>query len=213
MTEIDQALSLEDFTKNACSEVDYRFNGKELDQETGLHYYGARYYQNRISSWLSVDPMAMEGHNVSMTPYHFSSNNPVMRVDPDGMNDKEWEVNLETGETYEVGNRGGDEIDYISYVDGEGTVLWEEETDVTNFESPRMFVDFSDPYFMPSSELRKPGIHGVVNQSIYPTFDLVDVVLGVAGGYYAGKGVGWLTGFILGRTTSETVPKSINAWR
>lgn len=72
---------------NHAFDSPYRFNGKELDQETGLHYYGARYYQNRISSWLSVDPKAMEGHNISMTPYHFSSNNPVMRVDPDGMND------------------------------------------------------------------------------------------------------------------------------
>lgn len=65
----------------------YRFNGKELDQETGLAYYGARYYDNQLSMWLSVDPMAMGGHNISMAPYHFSSNNPVMRIDPNGMND------------------------------------------------------------------------------------------------------------------------------
>lgn len=65
----------------------YRFNGKELDQETGLAYYGARYYDNKISMWLSVDPLAMERHNITMTPYHFSSNNPIMRVDPDGLSD------------------------------------------------------------------------------------------------------------------------------
>lgn len=65
----------------------YRFNGKELDEETGLAYYGARYYDNKLSMWLSVDPLAMEGHNIFLSPYHSSSNNPVMRVDPDGMFD------------------------------------------------------------------------------------------------------------------------------
>lgn len=44
--------------KKACREVEYRFNGKELDQETGLAYYGARYYANQLSMWLSVDPLA-----------------------------------------------------------------------------------------------------------------------------------------------------------
>ncbi|GGH70084.1 hypothetical protein GCM10011318_11780 [Phaeocystidibacter marisrubri] len=29
----------------------------------------------------------MEGKNMSLTPYHFTSNNPVMRIDPDGLND------------------------------------------------------------------------------------------------------------------------------
>ena len=60
----------------------YRFNGKELDPETGLAYYGARYYQNKLSLWLSVDPLATEYPNV--TPYSFSNNNPIALVDPDG---------------------------------------------------------------------------------------------------------------------------------
>ncbi|MFV0289640.1 MAG: RHS repeat domain-containing protein [Mangrovibacterium sp.] len=33
----------------------FLFNGKELDEETGLYYYGARYYNARVSLWLSVD--------------------------------------------------------------------------------------------------------------------------------------------------------------
>ncbi|MFV0531550.1 MAG: RHS repeat-associated core domain-containing protein, partial [Flavobacteriales bacterium] len=32
----------------------YLFNAKELNEETGLYYYGARYYNPRISLWLSV---------------------------------------------------------------------------------------------------------------------------------------------------------------
>lgn len=29
----------------------YKFNAKELDVETDLYYYGARYYNPRLSIW------------------------------------------------------------------------------------------------------------------------------------------------------------------
>lgn len=35
-------LTLESFVKNARRGIVYRFNGKELDEETGLACYGAR---------------------------------------------------------------------------------------------------------------------------------------------------------------------------
>ncbi len=60
----------------------YKFNGKELDEETGLYYYGARYYNPRISVWLSVDPLAEK--YPSYSPYTFCLNNPVIYTDPDG---------------------------------------------------------------------------------------------------------------------------------
>ena len=65
----------------------YKFNGKELDQETGLYYYGARYYDPRASIWLSVDPLAEM--QLNKTPYHYCSNNPVKRIDPIGMIDED----------------------------------------------------------------------------------------------------------------------------
>jgi RHS repeat-associated protein len=36
----------------------YKFNGKEQDGETGYYYYGARYYNPRVSLWLNVDPLS-----------------------------------------------------------------------------------------------------------------------------------------------------------
>lgn len=60
----------------------YLFNGKELDEETNLYYYGARYYDPTISVWASVDPQADEFPGIS--PYAYSVNNPVNYVDPDG---------------------------------------------------------------------------------------------------------------------------------
>ena len=60
----------------------YRFSGKELDQETGLSYFGARYYDPKYSFWLSVDPLAEKFPNAS--PYNYCLGNPVNLVDPDG---------------------------------------------------------------------------------------------------------------------------------
>ena len=69
----------------------YLFNGKELDEETGLYYYGARYYDPKMSVWYSTDPMEMDYPWVST--YTHTKNNPLRYVDPDG-ND-EWDINEE----------------------------------------------------------------------------------------------------------------------
>jgi len=60
----------------------YKFNAKELDQETGWYYYGARYYDPSVSQWLSVDPLAYK--MPSWSPYSYTFNNPVRFIDPDG---------------------------------------------------------------------------------------------------------------------------------
>ncbi len=66
----------------------YLFNGKELDEETGLYYYGARYYDARTSVWLAVDPLAEEMPGWS--PYNYTFNNPIAFTDPDG--NKPWPI-------------------------------------------------------------------------------------------------------------------------
>lgn len=60
----------------------YKFNAKEIDSETGLYYYGARYYDPKTSTWLSVDPKLDKYPGYS--PYNFTLNNPVIYSDPDG---------------------------------------------------------------------------------------------------------------------------------
>ena len=60
----------------------YKFTGKELDDETGLYYFGARYYDPKTSIWLSVDPLAEKYAFAS--PYNYCLNNPSMFTDPDG---------------------------------------------------------------------------------------------------------------------------------
>ena len=61
----------------------WKFNGKELDDATGMYYYGARYYDPRISIFVSVDPLAEKF--VGRSPYEYCFNNPVNLIDPTGM--------------------------------------------------------------------------------------------------------------------------------
>ncbi len=83
----------------------YKFNGKELDEETGLYYYGARYYDPRTSIWLSVDPLAEDYPN--WNPYNYTMQNPINLIDPTGMSseDNDWrrgsngELIAEAGDT------------------------------------------------------------------------------------------------------------------
>jgi RHS repeat-associated protein len=51
-------------------------------EQTGNFYYGARYYDPKISVWLSVDPWRNKYPYI--TPYNFVENNPLILVDPDG---------------------------------------------------------------------------------------------------------------------------------
>ena len=43
--------------RNGAWNLPYLFNSKELDEETGLYYYGARYLNPTNGRWLSVDPL------------------------------------------------------------------------------------------------------------------------------------------------------------
>ena len=62
----------------------YLFNAKELDEETGLYYYGARYLDPAGARWLSVDPM-WEDYRV-LSPYSFCAGNPI-RLENNGGKD------------------------------------------------------------------------------------------------------------------------------
>jgi RHS repeat-associated protein len=75
--------------------VPYRFGAKELDEETGLYYHGARYYNPRTSVWQSTDPILgsyLDGkpaggvqNSANLALYSYAHNNPVKYTDPDGL--------------------------------------------------------------------------------------------------------------------------------
>ena len=72
----------------------YSFNAKELDEETGMYYYEARYYAPPV--FISRDPLMSE--KPWLTPYHYCSNNPIGRVDPSGYEDLETDYRNNKGE-------------------------------------------------------------------------------------------------------------------
>ena len=60
----------------------YRYVGKERDQESGLYYYGARYYAAWTCRFISVDPLA--GKYNWQSSYVHADNNPINKIDHRG---------------------------------------------------------------------------------------------------------------------------------
>ncbi len=69
-----------------------RSSGKERDSETGLDYFGARYYGSSMGRWMSPDwsagptgvPYADFSNPQSLNLYTYVGNNPLSRTDADG---------------------------------------------------------------------------------------------------------------------------------
>ncbi len=61
----------------------YKYCGKERDEETGLYYYGMRYYAAWICRFVSVDPLQFKYPHY--TPYQYAGNKPITYIDLDGL--------------------------------------------------------------------------------------------------------------------------------
>ena len=68
---------------SSSEDLPYKFNGKELDEETGLYYYGARYMDPMASIWYGVDKLTEK--YVSVSSYTYCNGNPIANIDVMGM--------------------------------------------------------------------------------------------------------------------------------
>ncbi len=62
-----------------------RFSSKEFHANSGLYYFGFRYYDPNLQRWLNQDPL---GELSSLHLYRFASNDPVNRIDTNGDKDE-----------------------------------------------------------------------------------------------------------------------------
>jgi len=69
-------------TSGSDPDLPFKFNGKERDPETGMLYYGARYYMPKYCQWPTCDPLELNYPEISSYCYTF--NNPLSYFDPDG---------------------------------------------------------------------------------------------------------------------------------
>ncbi|MBO4370379.1 MAG: hypothetical protein J5808_03335 [Paludibacteraceae bacterium] len=76
LTDIDSILH------NGTYRTRYLFNGKEMDSETGLYYYGARYYEPKHAFWYGVDPLT-EKYPFN-SAFVYCNGNPIRFADPTG---------------------------------------------------------------------------------------------------------------------------------
>lgn len=71
----------------------YKYNGKEFQDELGLNIYDyeARNYDPVLGRFMNLDPMAEKRNWLS--PYNYVQNNPILKIDPDGMLDGDYYTN------------------------------------------------------------------------------------------------------------------------
>ena len=93
----------------------YLFAGNELDEETGLTYFGGRYYEPRTSLWISADPVMdqyLDGYHLggvynwrNLSVYGYAYQNPLKYTDINGnVVDSAWDA-------FEIGLGVADAID------------------------------------------------------------------------------------------------------
>lgn len=97
--------------RNSIWNTPYLFNAKEFDEETGMYYYGARYYDPRLSLWISTDPLQEKYPHFSS--YNYCANSPTKFIDKHGLSMGEYDTNGN-----KISDLGGDKIDFIHQIDG-----------------------------------------------------------------------------------------------
>ncbi len=154
----------------------FKFNGKEKQRQefsdgSGLEWldFGARMYDNQVGRWMTVDPMAEKF--ASLSPYNFVENNPINKIDPDGMEATDWfkdkkgimqfDPNVKkqsdlgdrgtyVGETKTETSKRGSQIEYRK----DGSILYNNENDAYD----RMMV---------IGKSREALVVGIGNKTLY----------------------------------------------
>ena len=70
-------------TNNGSDVARYKFTGQEYDAETGLYYYGARYYDPKLARFITADTIVQDFSDPqTLNRYSYARNNPINLIDP-----------------------------------------------------------------------------------------------------------------------------------
>lgn len=77
-------------TSGNCDPTTLTFTGKERDTESGLDYFGARYYGSSMGRWMSPDSLNVTEERLmnpssTLNKYAYGGNSPLKYIDPDGL--------------------------------------------------------------------------------------------------------------------------------
>ena len=87
--------------------VSNRYTGQVADDETGLYYYGGRYYDPQLGRFIQPDPTVPDPtDSQSLNRYSYCRNNPLNETDPTGFDDSSggFSFNSDSGSVW--GNGG-----------------------------------------------------------------------------------------------------------
>ena len=108
-------------TGSLDSPTEHHFTGKERDTESGLDYFGARYYGSSMGRFMSPDPSGLafadpenpQGLNL----YSYVLNNPLSFIDPDGMECVWDDGSFDSADDKQIGSHSGCSSQGGTYVD------------------------------------------------------------------------------------------------
>lgn len=173
------------------------FTGKERDTESGLDYFGARYYGSSMGRFLSPDPSGLyyadPSNPQSLNLYSYAQNNPLTNTDPTGLacvyfNDagsgvESVDHNTSSGE---CGSNGGD---YVNGATSANQIQYNANSDTFNIQSSSTFHNYNSTAYAPGPGGGGNGIpcsgncdtaNGYSSSFKLPQFTLQ---VGVAGNY------------------------------
>ncbi|XZE36949.1 RHS repeat-associated core domain-containing protein [Pirellulaceae bacterium SH501] len=140
----------------------FGFTGRERDEESGLNYHRARYYDTATGRWLSNDPIGFAAGDTNIQRY--VGNNPVNYVDPSGLVGEPIEVSIsidvDSGGMWSSGGTSSAD-DYHGFLD----IAWA----VTTTFVTEVGSSFSDGRAIDSAM-------GVIDKEINWVVDQVDVI-------------------------------------
>jgi RHS repeat-associated protein len=91
--------------------TEHHFTGKERDTESGNDYFGARYYASSMGRFMTPDPSGLyyadPENPQSLNLYSYVLNNPLINVDPDGLECVWDDGSFDSKDDKQTGSSGG----------------------------------------------------------------------------------------------------------